>query len=115
VTARQDFIHAYTQVWDCSTQYADSLLRQVETEYADAENKLLQDRVDNEAAKVMLAQETAALREQVNEWKSWEASARGAAMQIASTLGHDEILPLLQAGEYDRATAALRKQAEPDG
>ncbi len=111
MTARQDFIEAYTTVFTCSREFADSLLRQVETDYADTENKQLQDLVDQAAVESMQSQEVAALRKDRDEWKGWEAEARGAVIQIAELLGRDDLMSLLQAGCYGRVVTLLQGEA----
>lgn len=109
MSARDDFVDAYVAQFPCAREFADGLLRQVETEYADTENKQLQSRVDQATVEHMQSQEVATLRKQANEWKTWEAEARGAVIEIASLLGRGDLAPLLQAGCYGRVVALLRE------
>ena len=110
MTSRQDFIEAYSTLFPCSKEYADSLLRQVEADYADAENGRLQSLVDHAAVESMQSQEVTALRRDRDEWKSWEQEARGAVIRIAGLLGRADLMPLLQAGCYERVVALLQDE-----
>lgn len=122
MSIRQDFVDAYTQTFLCSKEFADSLLRGVETDYADQENRQLQDLVDTEAVRHMQSQDMAALRGETDDWKGRESAARGTLVRIADLLGYQEITPLLVTGRYEEALALLdektgteRKGDEEDG
>lgn len=115
VSVRQDFVDAYVQTFPCSKEFADSLLRQLETDYADQENRQLQDLVDTEAVRHMQSQDMDALRKQIDDWKAWEASARGAAIRLVNLLGRPDLMPFLQAGQYDEAVAMLGIKTEGEG
>lgn len=110
MSARDDFIEAYTTVFPSAREFADGLLRQVETDYADTENRQLQGRIDQIAVEHMQSQDVLALRKQVDELKSREAAARDASAQLAGMMGHGDVGGLLQAGRYEQALALLRER-----
>jgi hypothetical protein len=51
---------------------------------------------------------------EVDQWKAWEAEARGATMRIVNTVWHDadEILTRLQAGQYNEAVALVHARVK---
>jgi hypothetical protein len=116
VSVRQDFINAYTAMWSCSAEYADGLLRHIELEFAEEQNKRLIRKVDELAGAQAHeeSQERRRLRDEVNKWKDWEARARGATMQIVELTGHGgtSLTGRLQMGLYDEALDQLRLAVE---
>lgn len=53
------------------------------------------------------------LQKTADEWKDYEAAARGACMQLAEMNGHDgPVLARIQAGQYEEALAIIRKREE---
>lgn len=56
------------------------------------------------------------LQADVNEWKSWEAKARGACVWLAQIHGHygphGSILDHFQAGQYDEAIALIQTREQ---
>jgi len=71
VSVRQDFIDAYTAAYACSPQYADGLLRLIELEFAETQNKQLTRQVDelSGAQAHEESQERRRLRDEIDKWK----------------------------------------------
>lgn len=115
VSDRDDFVTAYAAVRGCTRRRADALLQSVEIQYAEQENTTLRQQLDDIGGQQIQEEsaERRRLTNEINDWKSWESRARGAAFLIARHLDNGHVVSgLVLQGKYDEALAFLERDKE---